>query len=175
MICRELVKVRAQFTTNMSVMRSNARSRTNDRIGLMKNGQRQCSTTRQFDSVCKNDLRSSIFECVWESRFAADAPKARASYERPPQKSNRIFVASGHNHAIFSRGYTELRIFRLMGPGYVEVIGHGGRYWIPEAELGLGVWRGRHQGLNRFWLRWFDAAGSWIPIYEELAEQERGE
>ncbi len=76
-------------------------------------------------------------------------------------------------YAIFSRGYTELRIFRLMGGRYVEVLNHGGRYWIQEAELGLGVWRGRFQGVDRLWLRWFDAWDNWIPTYEEMAEEQR--
>ena len=76
-------------------------------------------------------------------------------------------------YAIFSRGYTELRIFRLMGGRYVEVLGHQGRYWIQEAGLGLGIWRGRYQGFDRLWLRWFDAQNNWIPTDEEMAEQHR--
>ena len=71
MICREWVKLRAQFTTNTNVMMSDARSRMpsdrrNDRVGLMKNGRRPDPAARRFDSGCRNDLRSSVFECVWK-------------------------------------------------------------------------------------------------------------
>ncbi len=76
-------------------------------------------------------------------------------------------------YAVFSRVADRLRIFKLNGGGYTEVIGHGDRFWIPEAGLGLGVWRGIYKGPERLWLRWYDAQGAWIPTSEERAEQER--
>ena len=44
------------------------------------------------------------------------------------------------------------------------------RLWLPEAELGLGLWSGVYQGLERQWLRFYDAHGVWIPT---PVEQER--
>ncbi len=76
-------------------------------------------------------------------------------------------------YAIFSRESTELRVFQLMGARYVEVTGHGGRFWIAEAELGLGLWQGSYHRQERLWLRWYDAEGNWIPTSAEQAEQER--
>ena len=78
-------------------------------------------------------------------------------------------------YAVFSRESTELRIFQLTGARYEEVTGHHGRFWIAEAELGLGFWQGCYQGQERLWLRWFDAQGNWIPTADERAEQERRE
>jgi len=78
-------------------------------------------------------------------------------------------------YAVFSRERTELRIFQLTGLHYAEVTGHGGRFWLAEAELGLGLWQGRYHRQERLWLRWFDAQGNWIPTAEERAEQERKE
>lgn len=42
--------------------------------------------------------------------------------------------------------------------------------WIPELDLGLGLWQGEYQGIERLWLRWYDAESNWIPTE---AEQER--
>ena len=34
----------------------------------------------------------------------------------------------------------------------------------------MGLWQGEFQGIERLWLRWYDAQGNWIPTE---AEQER--
>jgi Uma2 family endonuclease len=78
-------------------------------------------------------------------------------------------------YAVFSRESTELRIFQLVGARYEEVTGHGGRFWIAEAKLGLGLWQGRYEARERLWLRWFDERGNWIPTADERSEQERRE
>ncbi|MGH9831812.1 MAG: Uma2 family endonuclease [Blastocatellia bacterium] len=76
-------------------------------------------------------------------------------------------------YAVFSRVADRLRIFKLNGGSYTEVVGHGDRFWLPEAGLGLGVWRGVYKGPERLWLRWYDAQGNWIPTNAERFEQER--
>lgn len=80
-------------------------------------------------------------------------------------------------YAVFGRLADELRVFELNGPRYAEITGHGGRVWIAEAELGLGLWQGTYRGQERLWLRWYDAQGNWIATPEERAvqEQERAE
>jgi len=76
-------------------------------------------------------------------------------------------------YAVFGRKASELRVFRLSGMRYEEVKDHGGRFWVTEAELGLGLWQGKYKGQERLWLRWYDAQDNWIPTPEERAEQER--
>ncbi len=76
-------------------------------------------------------------------------------------------------YAVFGRKASELRLFRLSGMSYSEVTDHGGRFWVTEAELGLGLWQGKYKGQERLWLRWYDTQGNWIPTPEERAEQER--
>jgi hypothetical protein len=66
-----------------------------------------------------------------------------------------------------------LKIFELARTRFKEVTDHGGRFWIPEASLGLGLGQDRYHGQERLWLRWFDAQGQWIPTPEEQAEHER--
>jgi hypothetical protein len=73
-------------------------------------------------------------------------------------------------YAVFSRESTELRIFELARTHFQEVTDHGGRFWVPEAGLGLGLWPGHYHGEERLWLRWYDALGTWIPTPEEQAE-----
>lgn len=70
---------------------------------------------------------------------------------------------SGHND--------QLRIFKLVATRYVEATDHEGRLWIEQAELGLGLWRGRYLDEERLWLRWYDREGNWLPTIGELAEQ----
>ncbi|UXE61012.1 MAG: hypothetical protein KA717_37325 [Woronichinia naegeliana WA131] len=43
--------------------------------------------------------------------------------------------------------------------------------WLEEAELGLGLWEGKYQGLTRQWLRWYDQDNNWLPTPEERAKQ----
>ena len=76
-------------------------------------------------------------------------------------------------YVVFSRETDQMRLFILNGGGYNEVIGHGGRIWIPSAGLGLGVWRGVYKGSERAWLRWYDEQEKWIPTDAERADQER--
>jgi translation initiation factor IF-2 len=42
---------------------------------------------------------------------------------------------------------------------------------MPELELGLGLWQGEYQGIERLWLRWYDAQGNWILTQTEQERQ----
>jgi hypothetical protein len=44
---------------------------------------------------------------------------------------------------------------------------------MPRLNIGLGLWQGECRGINRQRLRWYDAAGNWIPTKAEQLEQER--
>jgi Uma2 family endonuclease len=73
-------------------------------------------------------------------------------------------------YAIFDRYQFEFRIFKLDGGSYTEVTLTDSRFWIPELELGLGVWEGSFDGVEQRWLRWYDGAGNWVLT---IAEEER--
>ncbi|HAJ61756.1 MAG TPA: hypothetical protein DCP31_23005, partial [Cyanobacteria bacterium UBA8543] len=75
-------------------------------------------------------------------------------------------------YVVFSRYTNQLRAFKLEGGYYQELELQQSRVWIPELDLGLGLWQGEYQGIERLWLRWYDAQGNWIPTE---AEQERVE
>lgn len=76
-------------------------------------------------------------------------------------------------YIVFDRYTDTLRIFQLVGAYYTEVNVSEGRFWIDPLELGMGLWEGTYQQVTRLWLRWYDAAGNWIPTLAERAEQER--
>lgn len=75
-------------------------------------------------------------------------------------------------YVVFSRYSDQLRVFKQEGARYQELELQESRVWMPELELGLGLWQGEYQGIERLWLRWYDAQGNWIPTE---AEQERAQ
>ncbi|MEG4589472.1 Uma2 family endonuclease [Microcoleus sp. MOSTC5] len=75
-------------------------------------------------------------------------------------------------YIVFDGATNNLRAFVLAGDRYQELILTQPRVWMPEIELGLGIWQGAFEGLERSWLRWYDASGCWIPTTAELAQQQ---
>jgi Uma2 family endonuclease len=80
-------------------------------------------------------------------------------------------------YVVFSRYTGRLQAFTLQAGRYVELERSESQVWMPEIRLGLGLWQGSHVGIERLWLRWYDAAGNWILTEAEQerqrAEQER--
>lgn len=62
-------------------------------------------------------------------------------------------------------------VYRLENGVYVRQVGNP--IWMPEVGLGIGYERGRHEGLEREWLYWYDEAGQKHPAPENLIDQER--
>ncbi len=82
-------------------------------------------------------------------------------------------------YVVFSRYTNRLRAFKQEGARYQELELQEPRVWMPELELGLGLWQGEYQGIERLWLRWYDAQSNWILTQMEQerqrAEQERAQ
>ncbi|UBF27348.1 Uma2 family endonuclease [Kovacikia minuta CCNUW1] len=80
-------------------------------------------------------------------------------------------------YVVFDRYSDRLQAFQLVADRYSELELTQARIWMPTLELGLGLWQGTFQGIDRLWLRWYDALGEWIPTPTEIesqqAEQER--
>jgi Uma2 family endonuclease len=74
-------------------------------------------------------------------------------------------------YVVFSRYSDRLRAFKLNGGRYREqtIDTEKPQFWIPELKLGLGIWQGEFEGINRSWLRWYDEEGNWSPTEAELA------
>jgi Uma2 family endonuclease len=76
-------------------------------------------------------------------------------------------------YILFDRYTQQLRAFQLVADRYSELNLSELRLWMPSIELGLGLWQGNYQGIERLWLRWYDATGNWILTPAERAEQEQ--
>jgi len=75
-------------------------------------------------------------------------------------------------YVVFSRYSNQVRVFRNVASRYEELGLVESQIWMPELELGLGLWQGRYEDIEGLWLRWYDAAHNWIPTPAERAEQE---
>ncbi|BDA67065.1 protein of unknown function DUF820 [Rivularia sp. IAM M-261] len=71
-------------------------------------------------------------------------------------------------YIIFDRYTNHLRVFQNLAGRYQELTITNSRIWLPELELGIGLWQGTYQGVPRLCLRWYDATGNWIPTPVEL-------
>ncbi len=74
-------------------------------------------------------------------------------------------------YVAFSRYTNAVRFFALEGAAYREIQADDQRLWLPEAGVGLGLWSGAYQGMERQWLRFYDADGRWMPTPVEQADQ----
>ncbi|NJP11039.1 MAG: Uma2 family endonuclease [Leptolyngbyaceae cyanobacterium RU_5_1] len=77
-------------------------------------------------------------------------------------------------YVIFDRYTNQLRAFGLNNAHYRELDLPDQRIWMSELNLGLGLWHGMYQGIERYWLRWYDSQGNWVPTETE-AERDRAE
>jgi len=76
-------------------------------------------------------------------------------------------------YVVFSRYTNEVQFFKLTSGRYVKQPLTTQTLWLPEVQLGLGLWKGKYDGLERQWLRWSDANGLWLPTSAEQAKTER--
>jgi Uma2 family endonuclease len=76
-------------------------------------------------------------------------------------------------YVLFNRYTDVFRVYKLSGGQYQELVLQNNQLWLPELNIGLGVWQGEYQGINRLWLRWLDNEGNWIPTDTERLEQEQ--
>jgi hypothetical protein len=74
-------------------------------------------------------------------------------------------------YIVFDRYTNELQAFQLVGNQYQPQSLVESRVWLPNLGLGLGLWQGEYRGLNRLWLRWYDANGNWVPLEAERERQ----
>ena len=76
-------------------------------------------------------------------------------------------------YVIFDRYEDRLRIYKLNGGNYHLLELEENRLWLSEIGLGIGIWSGNYQGIERLWLRWYDSENNWIPTPIEIAEAEK--
>jgi Uma2 family endonuclease len=72
---------------------------------------------------------------------------------------------------VFNRYTDEFQAFGLMINSYEPLNIAGQGVWLEEAQLGLGLWQGSYQGINRLWLRWYDREQNWVLTPAEQEAQ----
>jgi Uma2 family endonuclease len=132
-----------------------------------------------------HDLRLSYV--IWQERVSPylviellspgtepeDLGRTRRTPDEPPTKWEVYEQILGvPYYVVFSRYTDSVQYFSLAGgTTYREVTADDQRLGLPEAGLGLGLWSGTYQGLERQWLRFYDADGRWMPTPVEQADQ----
>ncbi|MBP0018862.1 MAG: Uma2 family endonuclease, partial [Cyanobacteria bacterium SBLK] len=76
-------------------------------------------------------------------------------------------------YVVYDRSEENFQVFQLENGRYQELVLEENRLWLAELGLGLGLWQGIYENVDRLWLRFYDAGGSWILTPTEWAEQER--
>lgn len=74
-------------------------------------------------------------------------------------------------YIIFDRYTDQLQAFQLVADRYSRIELTTPQIWMPSLDLGLGLWQGTYQGIERLWLRWYDANGNWLPTPTEQESQ----
>ncbi|MEM6404068.1 MAG: Uma2 family endonuclease [Cyanobacteria bacterium P01_D01_bin.116] len=78
------------------------------------------------------------------------------------------------NYIIFEPENGSLEVHRLDESGYdLRTPDENNRYCLNEMQLFIGVWQGRRENRDGYWLRWWDEAGNLLLWGTELVEQER--
>lgn len=75
-------------------------------------------------------------------------------------------------YVVYDRYTDQLRAFGLVNARYQELDLPDQRVWIADLKAGLGLWHGTYQGIERHWLRWYDAAGNWMPTEAEESQKQ---
>lgn len=76
-------------------------------------------------------------------------------------------------YIVFDRYTDDFRAFKLNAGSYESLSLPTGRLWLPELNIGLGLWQGRYKQVERLWLRWYDETGVLLPTPAEQTERER--
>lgn len=95
---------------------------------------------------------------------AADEPPTKWQVYEQILKVPYYVLFNRHNN-------NEFRAFKLVDGRYQNMEIIDGRFFMPELEIGLGLWFGRFQGSQRIWLRFYDKSGQWILTPLEKAQQ----
>ncbi|WP_414621063.1 Uma2 family endonuclease [Calothrix sp. CCY 0018] len=79
------------------------------------------------------------------------------------------------NYIIFEPESGSLEVHQLDESGKYDLCppDENNRYWLNEMQLFIGVWQGRRENREGYWLRWWDEAGNLLLWGTELVLQER--
>ena len=124
-------------------------------------------------STEKEDLGESRLNTS-QNRASRNGASQNGQSEKPPAKWDVYEkILRIPYYVIFSRYTDRMRVFTLQSDRYVEQDLAESKIWMPEIELGIGLWQGRYKGVNRLWLRFYDANNDWILLEAEKLELDK--
>jgi len=114
-----------------------------------------------------------VVELLSESTEKEDLGQTLREINQPPTKW-QVYeqILQIPYYIIFARDPDKFRAFQLTNGRYRELTLPDKRLWMPEIKLGLGLWEDVYHGVERKWLRWYDADGKWIPTPVEKQQQQ---
>lgn len=114
-------------------------------------------------------------ELISPSTEAEDLGNTLRDVAKPPSKW-QVYeqILRIPYYITFNRYTDEFQAFALSGGAYQPLVPDTRGFWLAAAKLGLGLWYGTFQGIQRYWLRWYDGQGQWILTPTET-EQQRAE
>ena len=127
---------------------------------------------RSYTPVLEGDLPLVVMEFL----FATEGGEYSIKSSYPPGK---LFfyeqILKVENYIIFSLETGAIDYYRLSEDGRYESQepNDKGRYWLPGANLFLGVWEGDRQDRSGLWLRWWDEDEQMLLWGAEQIQQER--
>ncbi|WP_204104434.1 MULTISPECIES: Uma2 family endonuclease [Spirulina sp. CCY15215] len=74
-------------------------------------------------------------------------------------------------YVVYDREQNYFRVFHLESGRYQELELNDNRLWLAELGLGLGLWQGINENVDRLWLRFYDASLNWILTPTEQERQ----
>ncbi|BAP56428.1 hypothetical protein THII_2131 [Thioploca ingrica] len=116
-----------------------------------------------------------VLELLSEGTESEDLGQTVRDIKQPPTKGHVYEqILQIPYYIVFGREANQLRVFHWQTGRYQTLtLSEEEKVWLPEIQLGIGLWHGAYQGLERQWLRWYDAQHHWIPTPVEQLEQER--
>jgi Uma2 family endonuclease len=116
---------------------------------------------------------SVVVELVSPGTEAEDLGQVPAVPGEPPPKW-QVYeqILRVPYYVVFDRYQNDqLYGFVLVNGRYQPIDLPDSRFWMPDLNIGLGLWQGTYEGVTRAWLRWFDRDGHWVPTPAEAAQQ----
>ena len=110
-----------------------------------------------------------------ENLAVADLAVLKTSRERPPEKFEvyETYLQVPH-YLVYDRRTQVLRYFQWIEGAYQErsLNPTPPMVWLADLDIGLGIWRGKFEGIPGNWLRWCDRQGNWLLTDTEQANQQ---
>jgi Uma2 family endonuclease len=122
---------------------------------------------RSYTPYLEGDVPTIVIEVI----SATDGGEYSKQLETPMGKW-RFYeqILKVPYYGIFEPSSGDFEVYRLGQSGTYDrlPIEESGRYWIEGLNLTIAAWKGKHHQRNGYWLRFWDSAGTLLPLSTEI-------